>query len=162
MMNFNQAEDRHVIEKRGSTATNTAKNILAGTMSRQDSRQGSSRQDTAPFGQSSTGHDLPHPDWEKINGGAVPNQHGHVLLTEYTMKPAACGLGYGPTHRTYYGYLSHYKQDLTEKDLEKHEAEGAKGFKARPCPKEYAHALGYGPQHQKHYWYTSPKTLHDL
>lgn len=113
----------------------------------------------APYGLTATGHALPHPDWQRIHPNAIPNQHGHVLLSQYSMKPPAGGLGYGRKHRTYFQYLSHYKQEVDESVIQ---ANHAAKFVPKPCDPHYAMGLGYGPRHEEHYWYLAPKTVQDL
>jgi len=115
----------------------------------------------APYGRTEAGHPLPHPDWARIHkAGAVPNQHGHVLLDHYTMKPTGAGLGYGRRHRTYFQYLSHYKQEIGPDDIK--EAPDDNSFKPKGCDKRFPHALGYGTRHKEHYWYIATKSGQDL
>jgi hypothetical protein len=101
----------------------------------------------------------PHPDWSRLYKDKKPNQHGHILLTEYKKNPSAGGLGYGPSHKTYYQYLSHYNQDIDPSTLTEEEDDG---FKPKKCNGNYAGALGYGPAHDQHPWYLAAKTQQDL
>lgn len=117
---------------------------------------------SSTYGLTKSGHPLPHPDWQRLHGpDAIPNQHGHVLLKQYTQKPIAAGCGYGPKHKAYYQYRSLYTQEVTTEPEEQDKID-PKAFRPKKCPTEYAHGMGYGSAHEVHHWYIAPKTQNDL
>jgi len=117
----------------------------------------------ASFGKTTSGCNKPHPNWDKLHpeADAKPNQHGHVLLRDYTMNANAKGLGFGNKNKNYYQYLSIYSNQV-KTDEAPPEEEKTKDFKAKPCPSQFATGLGYGPPHAHHHAYVAPRTILDV